>query len=77
MRQKQMRLWRRRPPTSRGDKWFLIGRDGRLCYLCGEPSHLDDPLVVEHVIPLARGGSDSVTNKRLAHRSCNLLKGTQ
>ena len=30
--------------------------------------------VVDHVIPLAQGGSDSLDNKRASHRQCNRAK---
>lgn len=50
------------------------------CHICGKPIDWDadhlDPLafVVDHVIPLAKGGADTLANKRAAHRSCNSLK---
>lgn len=37
--------------------------------------HLDPMcFVVDHVIPLARGGEDTLTNKQAAHRACNRAK---
>lgn len=37
--------------------------------------HLDPmSYVVDHVIPLARGGVDDLSNKQAAHRSCNRTK---
>ena len=30
--------------------------------------------VVDHVVPLARGGADELDNKQAAHRSCNRAK---
>lgn len=52
------------------------------CYLCGEEidwhpaSHLD-PLafVVDHIVPLHKGGPDTLDNCRPAHRRCNRAKG--
>ena len=50
------------------------------CHICGQPidytlPHLDPgAFVVDHVIPLARGGVDDITNKAAAHRSCNSTK---
>jgi len=44
------------------------------CYLCGQPIDFTlphtDPLsfVVDHVIPIAKGGSDVLANKKAAHR---------
>jgi hypothetical protein len=32
------------------------------------------PLEVEHIIPVARGGEDTMTNWALACRACNLYK---
>lgn len=35
-----------------------------------------DPMsyVVDHVVPLAKGGPDELANKQAAHRSCNRAK---
>lgn len=52
----------------------LILRDGDRCYLCGQ-SVQRMPIHIEHVKPRARGGSDDLANKRLAHADCNLWKG--
>ena len=57
-------------------------RDGWLCHLCGgsvEPSlwghhrHPESPNI-DHIIPISRGGSDTASNVKLAHRVCNLRK---
>lgn len=59
-------------------RWRRIGeRDGWTCWLCSEAV---DPEVrvpmrlspsVDHVVPLAHGGSDDDKNLRLAHFGCN------
>lgn len=38
-----------------------------------------DPMsyVVDHIIPLAKGGLDELTNKQAAHRSCNQTKAAK
>jgi 5-methylcytosine-specific restriction endonuclease McrA len=37
--------------------------------------HLDPmAYVVDHIVPLAKGGSDTLENKQAAHRSCNRTK---
>lgn len=57
-----------------------IRRSGSNCHICGTPIDYAlpwmDPMafVVDHVVPLARGGSDDLDNKRAAHRSCNSTK---
>ncbi|MGI5222278.1 HNH endonuclease [Nocardia sp. CA-290969] len=47
------------------------------CGLCGEDidyslPHLDPgSFVVDHIVPLARGGADELDNVQSAHRLCN------
>jgi hypothetical protein len=59
-------------------RWRGIGeRDGWMCWLCqtavdpAAPLNGKDGPTVDHVVPLAEGGSDDDSNVRLAHRSCN------
>ena len=42
-----------------------------LCHICGEP-YAD---AIDHIVPVAWGGSDDITNLAPAHRSCNSSKG--
>jgi 5-methylcytosine-specific restriction endonuclease McrA len=57
-----------------------LARDRPACYLCGHPIDYSlphtDPMAyqVDHVVPLVRGGADTLANKRAAHRSCNSTK---
>jgi 5-methylcytosine-specific restriction endonuclease McrA len=57
-----------------------IARDQPACHICGKPidyslPHLDPmAYVVDHVIPLAKGGADTLSNKKAAHRECNSKK---
>jgi 5-methylcytosine-specific restriction endonuclease McrA len=62
-------------------KLQVFERDGWRCYLCGcaTPRHLSgttEPNApeLEHVVPLARGGSHTWGNVRCACRSCNRAK---
>ena len=78
----------RRRSTKFGCKYEPISkrevfeRDGWRCYLCGcdTPKHLSgttDPNApeLEHVVPLAKGGSHTWDNVRCACRRCNRAKG--
>ena len=53
------------------------------CWICGQPidytlPHLDPgAFVVDHVIPLDKGGPDTLGNKRAAHRACNRAKSNK
>ncbi len=54
-----------------------------VCAICGQPLTHGLPAlnpaapVVDHIIPVAHGGSDEPTNKQVAHRRCNRAKGTK
>ena len=51
---------------------MLVNSD-RACAYCGSEGTLE----WEHIIPLARGGPDSIDNLVLACRPCNAAKGTK
>ena len=66
----------------------LIKRDGNICALCGKPVDINDFHLsktgrivpnanypsVDHIIPLAKGGTHTWDNVQLAHFLCNSLK---
>ena len=52
----------------------LSERDGHRCAYCAKK---DERLECDHVVPKARGGSDSIANRVLACRPCNQKKGAQ
>jgi 5-methylcytosine-specific restriction endonuclease McrA len=52
-----------------------------VCYICGKPVDVTikdkyNPLAptVDHIIPLAKGGTNERENLALAHRQCNMAK---
>lgn len=57
-----------------------IARDKPACHICGKAidytlPHLDPmAYVLDHVMPLAKGGADVLSNKKAAHRECNSKK---
>lgn len=58
-------------PISRS---VIIERDARTCYLCGKNDLEDANIAIDHVVPLARGGSHTYENQRVTCRSCNSHK---
>jgi 5-methylcytosine-specific restriction endonuclease McrA len=50
------------------------------CHICGRAIDFSlrfpDPMcfVVDHIVPISRGGSDLIENKAAAHHACNSLK---
>lgn len=65
----------REPRALRGRPWMrlrarILERDRHTCQTCGQPAtHVD------HVVALARGGSDDPSNLRALCQLCNLRKG--
>lgn len=59
----------------------IIKRDGCKCYLCNEDVKLDvhynndKAPTIEHVVPIALGGTHTWNNVKVAHRKCNNYKG--
>ena len=57
-----------------------IKRERPGCGICGEPIDYSlpylDPMsyVVDHIVPVVKGGADELSNKQAAHRSCNSTK---
>lgn len=48
---------------------------GYKCYICGQGRDPLDPFEVEHIRSKRFNGSDEPDNLRLAHKSCNNIKG--
>ncbi|MFS4515942.1 HNH endonuclease [Delftia tsuruhatensis] len=67
--------WRGCDSTKRSKKTTtevrsLLARDGDSCFLCGQP--LGDDITVEHLVAVAHGGPNHLSNKALMHRACNV-----
>lgn len=70
----------RRHTTTRDRHREIIRRTGAGCHICGEPIDYTLPYldprayVVDHIVPLSKGGPDTLANKAAAHRECNSKK---
>lgn len=53
----------------------LIAMYGLHCWLCHRPIDTFEAATLDHIKPRKDGGSNSVTNLRLAHKRCNNLRG--
>lgn len=58
------------------DPAAIRARDRGLCGICGIHVALEDQSL-DHVIPLAAGGTHEPSNVQLAHRVCNSRKGAK
>lgn len=65
----------------------VIVRYGATCHLCLEPIDInisrkigqegwEKSLHIDHVIPLSKGGDDTIENVRPSHALCNMRKGS-
>ncbi|MFJ8594867.1 HNH endonuclease [Streptomyces sp. NPDC093598] len=58
----------------------IYQRDGWTCHICGDPVDRDAVVpdlaapVLDHVVPLARGGTHDEGNLKTAHFYCNSVK---
>lgn len=74
------RCRRSRERRHKSSPGYLARRDGAQCGICGELVNLElrhpDPESgsVDHIIPVALGGTHNETNLQLAHLRCNLTK---
>lgn len=66
-----------RSTTTRDQHRRAIRRTKPPCGICGEEidyslrSPHPDSFEVDHVLPIARGGADTLENKQASHRRCN------
>lgn len=67
---------KRRGPHASYRKALLLARQGNLCCWCGQLIKPED-VSVEHIIPLSRGGRDTLQNSAAAHAKCNHRRGAQ
>ncbi|MCW6035593.1 HNH endonuclease [Spirulina subsalsa FACHB-351] len=49
---------------------FVLNRDGGCCRSCGSTQNLE----VDHIIPLAKGGTNDLSNLQALCRPCNRRK---
>ena len=76
-----------RPSAQRDKDRAVLARSGAPCHICGgeidysAPARLPNgrvnpaAFVADHVVALARGGADNLTNKAASHAACNMAKG--
>lgn len=55
----------------------VIERDLGICGICRTPVGLEDPLHLDHIRPVSRGGETTLNNLQLAHAVCNMRKGNR
>lgn len=59
-----------------GVRLLIAERDGWQCHWCGEGYMAFNPWEIDHIIALANGGTNHLSNLGLCHKECNQDKGT-
>ena len=54
-----------------GLRYKIMKRDGFRCVLCGKTARDKICLVIDHIIPITRGGTNDQANLRTLCRACN------
>lgn len=65
---------RNAPDVEKIDRLAIYDRDGGVCHICGKKVSAKS-FTLDHLVPIARGGSHIATNVRVAHGSCNSRRG--
>lgn len=63
------------PYNSKNNKAWLYGQQGGFCNGCEEHFQMQH-LVIDHIIPRSKKGTDHISNLQLLCGSCNSIKGT-
>lgn len=57
----------------KGIRHEVLKRDNFKCSECGKPK-TDEPLEVDHILPISKGGTDEMSNLRALCKTCNREK---
>lgn len=53
---------------------MVVQRDGMTCKLCGKAIASRKELHIDHIIPVSRGGKNTLNNLQPSHAVCNMQK---
>jgi 5-methylcytosine-specific restriction endonuclease McrA len=66
------------PDTLTLEQWRdILDRHDHRCYYCGEEFTDDNPLTLDHVVPVSQGGGTTAANCRPCCYECNQRKGAR
>jgi 5-methylcytosine-specific restriction endonuclease McrA len=68
--------WKVGSRQDRVSRAAIIERDGSMCHICGKKCEASE-IHLDHVVPLAKGGTHDAENLRVACAKCNLEKGAR
>ncbi len=62
---------------AKGKRRKLYNDANGICYLCGKLIKFFSQATIDHVVPKCRGGSNKMSNCKIAHANCNHAKGAR
>lgn len=66
-----------RKPIKPGLRFEILKRDGYRCQMCGVTAKDGATLEIDHITPVARGGTNDADNLQVLCRECNAGKSDQ
>ena len=66
-----------RTPLHHRTRAAVIRRDDLVCGICKGAIDEMEAIHIDHIVPVAKGGSDDLSNLQSAHALCNLKKGAR
>lgn len=73
--EKQRYIARERSRVSPRKRYLVMTRDRRRCVICGRSAADDVVLHIDHIVPLAKGGTSDLDNLQVLCQDCNTGKG--
>ncbi len=67
----------RKVKLSEEERWSMLREQGSISPISGAPIFLGDEVEIDHEMPLAHGGADSIENLRAVHKEENRKKGAK
>jgi hypothetical protein len=68
---------KRQTKLSETEKLEMLKEQGNICPISGAPIFIGDEIEVDHTMPLAIGGADSIENFQIVHKDSNRSKGAK
>jgi hypothetical protein len=61
----------KRKPIKPSVRFQILKRDGYRCQLCGATANDGAKLEIDHIVPVAKGGTNDLSNLQVLCRDCN------
>ena len=71
-------MWNKRANNRKFNTYqrkIIYEQNHGICAICGRPVAFEE-FTIDHWKPLAKGGTNELSYLKVAHRSCNLIKGS-